>query len=321
MDTDQLTVHGLHHVTVISGDAQENLDFYTGVMGMRLVKKSINQDSPGTYHLFYADGVGSPGTDLTFFPWPEMQPARPGAGQIMEVSLAVPEGTLDYWKERLHAEEVETDEIEMRFGERTLPFADPHGLRVALVATSDEREFEPWEESPVPAEKQVVGLHAVRLLERELEATEALLVGVMGFEKVGEEEGWHRYGVAGGGSGTFAEVQVDPTAGTGRWGVGSIHHVAWRVPDDETEIALQQRIAHTGLRPTGQIDRFWFRSVYFREPGGALFELATDGPGFTRDEEVGSLGRELILPPWMEKNRATIEANLPTLRGPYEEAG
>ena len=308
-----VSVHGLHHVTVIAGDPQENLDFYTGVMGMRLVKRSVNQDAPDTYHLFYADGAGTPGTDLTFFPWPDMPKARRGVGQIVEVPLAIPAGSLEYWTERLAEHGVQTGEREMRFGETVLPFEDPHGLPLALVETGDEREFTPWGPSPVPEEYQVRGMHGIRIWERRLDPTEALLTGVMGFEKVGEDGDWHRYGMNGGASGTLVEVQVRPDERKGRWGPGAVHHAAWRMHDDEEEMALRDVIQRVGLQPSEQIDRFWFRSVYFREPGGVLFELATDGPGFDRDEDADRLGEKLILPPWMESKRESIEAALPDL--------
>ena len=314
------TVHGLHHVTAIAGDPQENVDFYTGALGLRLVKKSVNQDAPDTYHLFYADGVGSPGTDLTFFPWPDLPRARPAPGHIVEVPFAVPPGSLGYWKERFEEKGVRAKEEETRFGERTLPFEDPHGLQLALVETGDERDFVPWEHSPVPAEHQVRGMHAVRIWERKLGPTETLLTDVMGFEKVGEEDGWHRYGAHGGGSGTLAEVKVvDRSSRRGHRvsGAGGVHHAAWRVLGSEEEKALRDFIEQVGLRPTPQIDRFWFQSVYFREPGGVLFELATDGPGFTADEDLDSLGTSLVLPPWMEEDRAEIEAALPPLEMPH----
>jgi len=313
------TVHGLHHVTAIAGAPQENVDFYTGVLGMRLVKKSVNQDAPDTYHLFYADGVGSPGTDLTFFPWPDLPQAQPTAGQIVEVPFAVPPGSLSYWQERLAEHDVATGDVETRFGERTLPFEDPHGLSLALVETDDDREFEPWTHSPVPTEHQVRGMHAVRLWERELEPTETLLTDVLGLDKIGAADGWHRYGADGGGSGTLAEVKVvdrvsrmrNPVSGT-----GGVHHAAWRMHDSNEQNELREFVADVGLQPTPQIDRFWFKSVYFREPGGVLFELATDGPGFTVDEDRAALGTSLVLPPSMEEQRDEIEANLPPLDTP-----
>ncbi len=307
------SVHGIHHVTCIAGDAQENLNFYVGVMGMRLVKKSVNQDAPDTYHFFYADAAGTPGTDLTFFPWPQMAPGRLGTGLTVEVALAVPAGSLPYWQARLNAHGVVCGEVELRFGESTLPFRDPHGLALALVETSDERPFVPWLQSPVPPEHQVRGMHAVRLWERRLEITEALLTGRMGFTLLGAEGGWQRYGVDGGGSGKLIDLRAMPGERPGTWGTGSVHHVAWRVRDTAEEMALAGTLAGAGLQPTSQIDRFWFKSVYFREPGGTLFELATDGPGFDRDEDKEHLGESLILPPWLEQHRRAIEAALPPL--------
>jgi glyoxalase family protein len=310
------SVHGLHHVTAIAGDAQQNLDFYVGVMGQRLVKKSVNQDVTHTYHLFYADEAGSPGTDLTFFPWPDMPPARLGVGFTVEVPFAVPPGSLDYWQERLARAEVTTGARETRFGEPTLPFQDPHGLRLALVETSDPRQFVPWADSPVPPECQVRGMHAVRLWERSFKTTEALLTQVMGFRELGAEDGWRRYGVEGGGSGTLIELKEMAAERRGEWGTGGVHHVAWRVADSDEEMALRGVIQRVGLQPTPQIDRFWFKSVYFREPGGALFELATDGPGFAVDEDPAHLGEQLVLPPWLEPQRPDIEASLPPLMMP-----
>ena len=307
-------VHGIHHVTVIAGDPQDNIDFYTQVMGMRLVKKSINQDSPDTYHFFYADAVGSPGTDLTFFPWPGLPRTRNGYGQIVEVSFAVKPGSLKYWQIRLQEMGVELRDVEFRFGELTLPFEDPHGLGLALVETTDQRDFTPWAESPVPVEHQLMGMHCVRLWEKDLEPSEVLLENILGFKKIGDELGWHRFGVGDVSSGKLVELMQSDVRGSG--GTGGIHHVAWRVTDTAEEMALREAIHKVGLQPTSQIDRFWFKSVYFREPGGALYELATDGPGFTVDESLSELGSSLVLPPWMEKDRKTIEAGLPPVTTP-----
>ena len=315
------SVHGIHHVTCIAGDAQENLDFYIGVMGMRLVKKSVNQDAPDTYHLFYADAAGTPGTDLTFFPWPNMGPGRLGIGLTVEVPFAVPPGSLQYWRTRFKAYGVAYGPPESRFGETTLPFQDAHGLRLALVETDDRRQFVPWEDSPVPPEYQVRGMHAVRLWERQLASTEMLLTQHMGFTLLGVEDGWHRYGVEGGGSGKLVEVKELPGEGRGQWGTGGVHHVAWRMKDSDEQMTLRNVIERAGLHPTPQIDRFWFKSVYYREPGGVLFELATDGPGFDRDEDLEHLGEQLILPPWLEARRKEIEAGLPALEMPRTRVG
>lgn len=307
------SVRGVHHITVICGHPQENLDFYVGVLGLRLVKRTVNQDVPGTYHLFYADGVGTPGTELTFFPWPQMASARHGVGLAVEVPLAIPTGSLSYWQSRFEAHGVARGEQETRFGELALPFRDPHGLELALVETDDERSWTPWQAGPVPAEHQIRGMHAVRLLQRDLAPTAKALEASMGFELLGEEAGWHRWVVDGGGSGRILEARAQPDGSRGAWGTGGVHHVAWRVADEDEQMALRDSVRDAGLRPTMPIDRFWFRSVYFREPGGVLFELATDGPGFQRDEAIENLGGALILPPWLESRRDEIESALPPL--------
>jgi glyoxalase family protein len=309
-------VRGLHHVTAIAGPAQENLDFYAGILGMRLVKRSVNQDDPGTYHLFYADAQGHPGSDLTFFPWTHLAPPRDGHGLATEVSLTVPPGSLPYWASRLERYGTRTTSIETRFKERVLPLVDPHGLRVALVesAGAHARQFTPWDDSPIPAEHQIRGLDGARVRERDVEVTAEFLTKVLGFALIGSESGWQRYGVEGGGSGRYLDVQAAPGSRRGAWGVGSIHHLAWRVDDDAHQLEVRQQIDDAGRRPTPVIDRFWFQSVYFLEPGGVLFELATDGPGFAVDEDPERLGESLVLPPWLEPQRSAIEAALPPLR-------
>ncbi len=308
----------LHHVTAIAGPAQENLDFYAGVLGMRLVKRSVNQDDPGTYHLFYADAEGHAGTDLTFFPWPELAPPRPGHGMSSEVSLAIPVGSLAWWGDRLARYGVAVAGAETRFGEKTLPLSDPHGLRVALVEAAEpsHRSFSAFAGSPVPPERQIRGLHGARMLERALAPTTSFLEEVMDFRRIGTEGSWHRYGLPAGGSGTVLDVAESPNQPRGMWGVGSIHHLAWRVDDAAHELAMRDRIEAAGARPTPVIDRFWFQSVYFKEPGGVLFELATDGPGFGVDEAPAHLGEKLVLPPWLEPRRPQIEEALPTLTMP-----
>ena len=308
-------IRGLHHVTAISGPAQENLDFYAGILGMRLVKKSVNQDDPGTYHLFYADAEGHPGTDLTFFPWAQLAPSRDGHGLSTEVSLAVPPGSLGFWAGRLQRYGVRVGNAEVRFGEHVLPMMDPHGLRVALVesASSLGRPFTPWDGSPVPVEQQIRGLESARMSEAKLDETTTFLESAMGFRHLGTENGWLRYGLGEGTSGQYVDVRELPGARRGAWGTGSIHHIAWRVDDDAHEAEVRQSVASGGAQPTPVIDRFWFKSVYFREPGGVLFELATDGPGFAVDEDPAHLGETLVLPPWLESDRATIEATVPKL--------
>ena len=316
------TVRGLHHVTAIAGPAQENLDFYAGVLGMRLVKKSVNQDDPGTYHLFYADAEGHPGTDLTFFPWAQMAPSIEGHGLSSEVALAVPPGSLDFWSERLQQQGVTLSPVESRFGQPALPLRDPHGLHVALVESKDSlgRTFTSWNGSPIPEQHQIRGLESARLVERDLVRTSSFLTEAMGFVHAGTENGWHRYGVAGGKSGAYVDLYESPTSRRGAWGTGSIHHLAWRVEDEKHQLEVRQQVEEGGSRPTPVIDRFWFKSVYFPEPGGVLFELATEGPGFAVDEDPAHLGESLVLPPWLEPERASIETILPRLTMPQISA-
>jgi len=305
------SVNGLHHVTAIAGPAQENLDFYAGILGMRLVKRSVNQDDPGTYHLFYADAEGHAGSDLTFFPWSHSAPSQMGHGLAVEVSLEVPVGSLEFWGTRLARYGTTGDAIETRFGERVLPFADPHGLRVALVEADAPRSFSPWSESPVPAERQVRGLFGARLWEQQGSVTAAFITKTMGFAKLGFENGWTRYGFPN--SAGHVDVREAPEARRGAWGVGAIHHLAWRVDDEDHQLRIRNQVEEGGAHATPVIDRFWFKSVYFREPGGVLFELATDGPGFAVDEDAAHLGETLVLPPWLEPQRGEIERALPPL--------
>jgi glyoxalase family protein len=307
-------VKGIHHITAISGPAQENLDFYAGVLGMRLVKRSVNQDDPGTYHLFYADAEGRPGTDLTFFPWAHLAPPRQGHGMATEVGLQVPPGSLDYWTARLEKYGTTLDARTTRFGEPVLTLVDPHGLRLSLIESRRTRPFTAWDESPVPAERQVLGLHGARLVEREPAETAAFLEQVLGFRELARENGWTRYGFED--AAGVVDVQDGSGARRGAWGVGSVHHLAWRVDDEAHQAEVRRRVEAAGSTPTPVIDRFWFKSVYFKEPGGVLFELATDGPGFAVDESPEHLGESLVLPPWLERSRAAIERALPELTLP-----
>jgi glyoxalase family protein len=235
-----------------------------------------------------------------------------------EVSLAVPPGTLHFWGQRLEGYGVTIYPIESRFGERVLPLSDTHGLRVALVESESamRRSFEPWDGSPIPVAQQIRGLEGARMIERELGPTTQFLTNVMGFSLVREERGWHRYGVLDGSSGFYVDLQEGPQLRRGAWGVGSIHHIAWRVEDEAHQDELRALIEDAGRRPTPTIDRFWFKSVYFLEPGGVLFELATEGPGFAVDEDPAHLGESLVLPPWLEPQRTAIAAALPSLSLP-----
>jgi glyoxalase family protein len=238
---------------------------------------------------------------------------------VGEIALAIPAGSLEWWRKRLGEHDVHRMEEEQRFEERALPFRDPHGLSLALVEIEDDREFAVWTGSAVPPEHQIRGVHAVRIQERVLAPSATLLEEVLGFRRIASDGAWHRWS-AGRGSGAFADLQEAPEAPFGRWGTGAVHHVAWRVRDDEEQLAVRGAVEATGLQPTPVIDRFWFHSVYFKEPGGTLFELATDGPGFDRDEDPARLGETLVLPPWLERNRSAIESVLPPLEMPVPAA-
>ncbi|SRR6266545_1654809 len=309
-------VHGLHHITAIAGPAQENLDFYAGILGMRLVKRSINQDDPGTYHLFYADAEGHPGTDLTFFPWEHMAPPRIGHGLAMEVGLEVPAGSLDWWNSRLVKYGVKTSPLERRFGDTVLPLVDPHGMRLALTESGapHKRDFAPWSGSPTPEDHQIRGLYGAQIWEREQAPTAAFLIGALGFREIGREGGWTRYGFTE--APGIVDIRETPGERRGAWGVGAVHHLAWVVADLDEELIVRQQVEAAGGRATDVIDRFWFKSVYFKEPGGVLFEIATRGPGFAVDEDPSHLGESLVLPPWYESARGEIEEVLPPLSLP-----
>jgi glyoxalase family protein len=244
-----------------------------------------------------------------------MPRGRRGVGLTNEVSLAVPTGSLDFWAARFTELGVKTGARETRFGEKVLPFFDPDDLAVTLTETSDRRDFTPWSASPVPTQHQVIGLHSVRILERDLAPTIRFLTTGLGFALAGEESGWQRYALGSAGSGRVLDLQEVPNGQRGGWGPGAVHHIAWRVPDDAAQRTVHDEVRSAGGHPTEVIDRFWFKSVYFKEPGGALFEVATDGPGFAVDESADTLGERLILPPWLEPSRDGIEHALPALTG------
>jgi len=315
---------GIHHVTAIAGDPQRNMDFWVETLGLRLVKRSINQDDPGTYHFFFADAAGNPGTSMTFFPWEGMTQGKVGSGQVSRTAFRVPEGSLDYWEERFEDYGVDYDDRVDRFGETVLPFEDPDGLPVELVAVEvpDDDPTEPWTEF-VPAERAIRGFHSVTLWLADPQPTQELLE-TMGLERVGTEEaegdtpGDERTRFAA--TGTVGKyVDVLPTIQGGRQGHGTVHHVAFQTPTDEDQAAMRSAIRSRGLSPTQQIDRHWFRSVYVREHGGVLFELATSGPGYDSDEPLEELGGRLVLPGTLEDRREEIEAGLTDVTVPRAE--
>ncbi|MBV9880835.1 MAG: ring-cleaving dioxygenase [Gemmatirosa sp.] len=311
-------VSGIHHVTAICGDPQRNLDFYAGLLGMRLVKRTVNYDDPHTYHFYYGDGDGTPGSIVTFFPWPGRHAGRVGTKQIAVTSIAVPPGALGFWVERLIRHGVPfqgpTKRVVGRDVERVLSLRDPDGMMVELVGHDGAAARPAWDGAPnVPAEHATRGLHSVTLWVEHHEPTERVLVDTLGLRAVAEEEGTRRYAAGDGGPGTLVNVRAVGGFLDGLGGVGTVHHVAFRAGDDATELALRQQVVADGLHPTPVLDRSYFHSVYFEEPGGVLFELATDGPGFATDEPRERLGTSLQLPARYEPMRAELEAALPEI--------
>jgi glyoxalase family protein len=322
--TDQTPTPGIHHVTCIAGDPQANLDFWVETLGLRLVKRSINQDDPGTYHFFFADAEGTPGTSMTFFPWEDMPSGTVGSGQVSRTAFRVPEGSLDYWEDRFDDYGIAYEDRVERFGETVLPFADPDGLPVELVAVEvpDDDPTVPWTEW-VPEAHAIRGFHSVTLWLADPQRTSDVL-RTMGFEEVGTEQSEGdvpddervRF-AADGPVGKY--VDVLPTIRSGRQGHGTVHHVAFQTPTDADQGAMRKAVRTMGVSPTRPIDRHWFRSVYFREPGGVLFELATKEPGYTSDEPLSDLGGRLVLPGQFEERREEIEAGLTDIRIPRGE--
>ncbi len=313
---------GLHHVTAVTSRAPENLAFYTDTLGLHLVKKTVNQDDVSAYHLFYADAEGNAGTELTFFDWADAPANEPGTGEIAALGLRVADrATLDWWVARFAARGVAHGAIGERGGRAFLPFTDPEGQRLELITDDPEAAVKPglpWSGSPVPADHQILGLSSVTLVVAELAPTAAVLTQLLGFRERGREatpDGHEAavFEVGPGGSGAEVRVVARPDLSPARQGHGGVHHVAFRTPDDAQHGAWQQRIAATGLGVTPIIDRFYFKSLYFRELGGVLFEIATDGPGFATDEDPEHLGERLALPPFLEPRRAAIEAGLQPL--------
>ena len=314
---------GIHHVTCIASDPQENLDFWVETLGLRLVKRSINQDDPGTYHLFYADTAGTPGTSMTFFPWRDLPQGKVGTGQVTRTAFRVPANSLSFWEDRFDEAGVDYDERLDRFGEPVLPFRDPDGLPVELVGTElpADDPTEPWT-AVVPAEHAIRGFHSVTLWIADPERT-ATVLEALGMEEAergavpGDAPGDERIRFAAAGPvGTY--VDLLSTIEGARQGHGTVHHVAFQTPTDADQSAVRDAVRSLGLQPTRQIDRHWFRSVYFREFGGVLFELATNGPGYDSDEPIEALGERLVLPGEFEARRAEIEADLPPLAVPTE---
>lgn len=302
---------GIHHITVISGDARRNAEFYVKTLGMRLVKKSVNQDDPGTYHLFYGNANGSPGSGITFFPWPMARQGKPGLGEAVLVALAVPSGSIEFWAEHFGKEDIDFDGPYDRFGQQAIGFKDPDRLRLELVFDEQAKHLPGWEKSTVPAEFGIRGFRGTTLRLSDHGPTAKVLKNVFEFKETEQSDNvWHYTTDAPVGGSVIIEKGESKLSANGR---GSVHHVAFRAADDDELAELREKVIKMGLNPSEVIDRHWFHSVYFQSPGGVLFEIATDGPGYAVDEDPEKLGQKLILPPWLESRREMIEKRLPEI--------
>ena len=314
-----MNITGLHHVTAIASDPQRNLNFYIGLLGLRLVKRTVNFDDPGSYHFYFGDGIGSPGTILTFFPWPDAHRGVRGVGEIEAVTFAIPATSLDYWLGRLKEHHVDALQAEQRFGEEVIRLTDPDGLRIELAATTTEYEVQPWTDGPVPVQHSIRGLHSVSAALERGEETAKLLTESFGY-RLSQEAGNRTRLVAPGQavSGKTIDLVCLPGVRLGSLGAGTVHHIAFRVPDDDQQSAWREKILGLGYSVSPVMDRIYFHSIYFRESSGILFEIATDPPGFTKDETLDELGSKLRLPPWLERKRSQIEDVLPKIALPTE---
>lgn len=302
---------GLHHITAIANDAQRNYDFYTHVLGLRMVKKTVNFDDPSTYHFYYGNETGTPGTILTFFPWEGIGRGRNGVGMATEIGYSVPAGTLDNWAGRFREMGVSVGEQAERFGELYLPFTDPDGLAIALIQHPDDRPV--WETADLKADIATRGFHSVTLTLQSIDATAKVLTDIFGYTQQGQEDNRHRFVTDAVPTASIVDLLEEPTGTIGRNAAGTNHHVAFRVANDTLQMEFREKILSKGLQITPKIDRDYFFSLYFREPGGVLFEIATDNPGFTVDEPLAELGTHLKLPKQHEEKRAKLEKSLPVL--------
>lgn len=308
------TTHGIHHITALSGDPSQNLAFYTDALGLRLVKKTVNFDDPGTWHLYFADGVGTPGTVLTFFPLGSGLPrGHSGIGSVTTIAFSAPADSYGYWLERLGGLGVAAEEAGERYGRRVIAFRDPDGLSLELVFEQSPADTKIWKDSPVPEEHALTGFHGATIMVDRTGPTADLLTGVLGFGEREGDGGRLRLGTGEHSPGSSVELITGENIGYPRMGPGVVHHIAFRASGGEEQAEMGDRLRDRGIHVTGVRDRSYFRSVYFHEPGGVLFEIATDGPGFTVDESEETLGAQLMLPPQFEPQRETIMAALPEL--------
>jgi glyoxalase family protein len=313
-------IAGLHHVTAIASEPQRVLDFYSQVLGLRFVKRTVNFDDPGSYHFYFGDDHGSPGTILTFFAWPMATRGGLGIGETSSVAFSIPVSSLDFWEKRLLAAGVPVETLDDRFGDHVLSFGDPDGMRVELVGTNDAPKVHTPRASGLPDEHAIRGFFGVTLCESGFEST-AKVLQTMGFSRIAEENNRFRFAAKGNAPGRYVDVLVQTQLAYGRMGAGTIHHIAFRAEDDAAQLQWREVLAGISLNVTPVLDRSYFHSIYFREPGGVLFEIATDPPGFAIDETLASLGEELRLPPWLEKYRTRIERALPPIEVPHLKSG
>lgn len=307
---------GLHHVTAIASDPQRNLDFYTAVLGLRLVKLTVNFDDPGTYHFYFGDGEGHPGTILTFFPWPDAKRGAAGNGQTNEIAFAVPPGSREFWRARLEAHGVKSEPLTEHFGDVGLRFEDPDGMSAALIEDADAPEAHTWARGGVPVEAALRGLRSVTLSLENYAHTAQLLTEQLGFRLEKSEGARTRFAIGAGGAGRTLDILCRPAGPQARSGAGIVHHIAWRVSDDAAQEARRRQLTAARYNVSPVMDREYFHSIYFREPGGVLFEIATDPPGFTVDEALETLGTHLKLPAQYEPARKEIEQIVLPLRLP-----
>lgn len=308
------TISGIHHITAIAEDPQKNINFYTGVLGLRLVKVTVNFDDPGSYHLYYGDAGGHPGTILTFFAWPGARCGRRGSGQVTSTSFAIPPGSIPFWADRFASKGITSEPAIERFGKQVITFFDDDGLRLDLIESPNADTRYTWTKSDVPLECAICGFHSATLSETGYQRTATLLSETMGFRFVEQERNRFRYEIAGDGPGTTVDLVCAPDGAEGQIAVGTVHHIAWRTPDDVQQHKWLRELTTLGYDASPVMDRIYFHSIYYREPGGILFEIATDPPGFTFDESLENLGSGLKLPPWLEPHRTRIEAVLPAIR-------
>ena len=309
-------IPGLHHVTAIASDPQRNLDFYVGLLGLRFVKRTINFDDPGSYHFYFGDNRGTPGTILTFFPWPGAHRGIRGTGQIEATAFAISRDSIGYWVERCKQQHVTAEKVP-RFGEEAIRFTDPDGLLLELIASNSLPAVEPWPDSPIPAENAIRGFHSVSAAVEGYESTARLLTDSFGYHLI--EESGNRFRFASPeetAPGRIIDLLCMPDTGMGRVAAGSVHHIAFRAKDEAEQLKWHEHLVDLGYNVTPVIDRTYFHSIYFREPGGVLFEIATEPPGFTLDEKLEELGTHLRLPSWMESARSQIEKILPPIQVP-----